>query len=127
MPTTKNIERQMVSVGDPISQKNSASSFTWASPFVAAAESNFGSNQILIQPSFVKLETSQFDQVVLVDTVVDNFADVLLDKNDSEPMASNANCCYILLYLSVNDSKSSKVFIQCYVCYENTIFIGDFF
>ena len=28
MPTTKNIERQMVSVGDPISQ-NSTSGFTW--------------------------------------------------------------------------------------------------
>ena len=29
MPTTKNIERQMFSVGDPISQKNSTSGFTW--------------------------------------------------------------------------------------------------
>ena len=29
MPTTKNIERQMVSVGDPISQKNATSGFTW--------------------------------------------------------------------------------------------------
>ena len=29
MPTTKNIERQMVSVGDQISQKNSTSGFTW--------------------------------------------------------------------------------------------------
>ena len=28
MPTTKNIERQMFSVGDPISQKNSTSGFT---------------------------------------------------------------------------------------------------
>ena len=27
--TTKNIERQMVSVGDPISQKNATSGFTW--------------------------------------------------------------------------------------------------
>ena len=41
-----------------------------ADEFVAAAGSDFGSNQILIQPSvvsFVKLEKSQFDQVVLVD------------------------------------------------------------
>ena len=29
MSTTKNIERQMVSVGDPISQKNATSGFTW--------------------------------------------------------------------------------------------------
>ena len=29
MPTTKNIERQMFSVGDQISQKNSTSGFTW--------------------------------------------------------------------------------------------------
>ena len=29
MPTTKNIERQMVSVGDPISQKKATSGFTW--------------------------------------------------------------------------------------------------
>ena len=29
MPTTKNIERQMVSVGDPISEKNATSGFTW--------------------------------------------------------------------------------------------------
>ena len=29
MPTTKNIERQMGSVGDPISQKNATSGFTW--------------------------------------------------------------------------------------------------
>ena len=29
MPTTRNIERQMVSVGDPISQKNATSGFTW--------------------------------------------------------------------------------------------------
>ena len=28
-PTTKNIERQMVTVGDPISQKYSTSGFTW--------------------------------------------------------------------------------------------------
>ena len=38
-----------------------------ADEFVAAAGSDFGSNQILIQPSvvsFVKLEKSQFDQVV---------------------------------------------------------------
>ena len=34
MPTTKNIERQMVSVGDPISQKNATSGFTWV--FVAS-------------------------------------------------------------------------------------------
>ena len=31
MPTTKNIERQMVSVGDPISLKNARSGFTWDS------------------------------------------------------------------------------------------------
>ena len=58
-----------------------------ADEFVAAAGSDFGSNQILIQPSvvsFVKLEKSQFGQ-----NVVDNFAD-MLDKNDSEPMACNA-------------------------------------
>ena len=38
-----------------------------ADEFVVAAGSDFGSNQILIQPSvvsFVKLEKSQFDQVV---------------------------------------------------------------
>ena len=29
MPTTKNIERQMVSVGDQVSKKNSTSRFTW--------------------------------------------------------------------------------------------------
>jgi len=29
MPTTKNIERQVVSVGDPISRKNSTPAFTW--------------------------------------------------------------------------------------------------
>ena len=29
MPPTKNIERQMGSVGDPISQKNATSGFTW--------------------------------------------------------------------------------------------------
>jgi len=29
MPTTKNIERQMVSIGDSISQKNATSGFTW--------------------------------------------------------------------------------------------------
>ena len=29
MPTTKNIERQMVSVGDQISQKNATSGLTW--------------------------------------------------------------------------------------------------
>ena len=29
MPTTKNIERQMISVGDPISQKKATSGFTW--------------------------------------------------------------------------------------------------
>ena len=32
MPTTKNIERQMVSVGDPISQKNSICGFTGPLP-----------------------------------------------------------------------------------------------
>ena len=31
MPTTKNIETQMVSAGDQISQKNSTSTFTWES------------------------------------------------------------------------------------------------
>ena len=29
MPSTKNSVRQMVSVGDPISQKNETSGFTW--------------------------------------------------------------------------------------------------
>ena len=29
MPTTKNIEKQMVSVGDQVSKKNSTSGFTW--------------------------------------------------------------------------------------------------
>ena len=29
MPTTKNIERQMGSIGDPISQENSTSGFNW--------------------------------------------------------------------------------------------------
>ena len=29
MPTTKNIQRQMGSVGDQVSKKNSTSGFTW--------------------------------------------------------------------------------------------------